>query len=95
VTTERPWPRGDFCAATTRISTDSAIVGSSDPVVAGSTGTGSPRRCSRNGSGIIGLKDRVDVLGGKMTVDSPVGSGTVINVTIPLAMPPRDFDEGR
>jgi signal transduction histidine kinase len=49
---------------------------------------------SRKGSGIIGLKDRVDVLGGKMTVNSPVGSGTVIEVTIPLAMPPREFYEG-
>jgi glucose-6-phosphate-specific signal transduction histidine kinase len=49
----------------------------------------------RNGSGIIGLKDRVDVLGGAMTVNSPVGGGTVIEVTIPLAMPPREFHEGR
>jgi signal transduction histidine kinase len=48
---------------------------------------------SRNGSGIIGLKDRVDVFGGKMTVNSPVGSGTLIEVTIPLAMPPREFYE--
>jgi len=45
---------------------------------------------SRNGSGIIGLKDRVDVLGGKMTVNSPVGSGTVIEVTIPLAKSSRN-----
>jgi signal transduction histidine kinase len=46
---------------------------------------------SRNGSGIIGLKDRVDVLRGKMTVNSPVGSGTIVEVTIPLAMPPGNF----
>jgi signal transduction histidine kinase len=49
---------------------------------------------SRHGSGIIGLKDRVDALGGAMAVNSPVGSGTVIEVTIPLAMPPREFHEG-
>jgi signal transduction histidine kinase len=49
---------------------------------------------SGTGSGIIGLIDRVDVLGGKMTVNSPVGSGTVIEVTIPLALPPREFYEG-
>lgn len=42
---------------------------------------------SAQGSGIIGLKDRVDALGGKMTVNSPVGSGTVTDVTIPLALP--------
>jgi signal transduction histidine kinase len=44
---------------------------------------------SRHGSGIIGLKDRVDAFGGTLTVNSPVGSGTTIDVTIPLAMPPR------
>jgi signal transduction histidine kinase len=48
---------------------------------------------SRNGSGIVGLKDRIDVLSGKMVLSSPVGSGTIIEVTIPLAMPPREFYE--
>jgi signal transduction histidine kinase len=48
---------------------------------------------SGNGSGIIGLKDRIDVLSGKMVLSSPVGSGTIIEVTIPLAMPPREFYE--
>lgn len=47
---------------------------------------------SRKGSGILGLRDRIDVLGGKMTLSSPVGSGTVIDVTIPLALPPTEFD---
>ena len=41
---------------------------------------------SRKGSGIIGLKDRVDVFSGRMTVNSPAGAGTIIDVTIPLAM---------
>ncbi|MGC2379453.1 MAG: GAF domain-containing protein, partial [Mycobacterium sp.] len=50
---------------------------------------------SRKGSGIIGLKDRIDVLGGKMTVNSPVGSGTAIDVTIPLAMPSPESLGGR
>jgi signal transduction histidine kinase len=48
---------------------------------------------SRKGSGVVGLKDRVDALGGTRTVNSPAGSGTVIEVTIPLAMPPTDFCE--
>ncbi|HZA09990.1 GAF domain-containing sensor histidine kinase [Mycobacterium sp.] len=38
------------------------------------------------GSGIIGLKDRIDALGGKITVNSPAKSGTAIDVTIP---PPK------
>jgi signal transduction histidine kinase len=39
---------------------------------------------SRKGSGLIGLKDRVEVLGGHMKVISPPGSGTSLHVTIPL-----------
>jgi signal transduction histidine kinase len=49
---------------------------------------------SRKGSGIIGLQDRIDVLGGKMTFDSPVGSGTAIDVVVPLAMPHQASYEG-
>jgi signal transduction histidine kinase len=36
------------------------------------------------GSGLIGLKDRVEVIGGHMRVTSPAGQGTGIHVTIPL-----------
>jgi PAS domain S-box-containing protein len=39
---------------------------------------------SCKGSGLIGLKDRVEVLGGHMKVISPPGSGTALHVTIPL-----------
>ncbi|OBG28581.1 hypothetical protein A5764_25135 [Mycobacterium sp. 852002-51057_SCH5723018] len=38
---------------------------------------------SRNGSGLIGLKDRIEVLGGRMHVASPPGGGTSIDITIP------------
>jgi signal transduction histidine kinase len=38
----------------------------------------------KQGSGLIGLKDRVEVLGGRMHISSPPGSGTSLNVTIPL-----------
>ncbi|GAA1299689.1 hypothetical protein Psi02_63100 [Planotetraspora silvatica] len=37
----------------------------------------------RNGSGLIGLKDRVAVIGGEMEITSPVGSGTSLLITIP------------
>ncbi len=40
---------------------------------------------SGKGSGLIGLKDRIEVLGGRMRVDSPPGSGTVLDITIPHA----------
>jgi signal transduction histidine kinase len=39
----------------------------------------------RSGSGLIGLKDRVEALGGRITVDSPSGVGTSLAVTLPLA----------
>uniref|UniRef100_UPI003F9C6075 GAF domain-containing sensor histidine kinase n=1 Tax=Mycobacterium sp. TaxID=1785 RepID=UPI003F9C6075 len=38
---------------------------------------------SRSGSGLIGLKDRIEVLGGRMQVDSPPGVGTALDITIP------------
>jgi signal transduction histidine kinase len=38
----------------------------------------------RNGSGLIGLKDRVEAVGGQMQVTSPPGSGTLLHITIPL-----------
>ena len=39
------------------------------------------------GSGLTGLADRVDALGGRLGVDSPVGEGTRISVELPLEMP--------
>jgi signal transduction histidine kinase len=36
------------------------------------------------GSGLLGLRDRVEALGGKLQVDSPAGSGTRLLVQLPL-----------
>jgi PAS domain S-box-containing protein len=36
------------------------------------------------GSGLVGLKDRVEAAGGTLTVDSPPGEGTLLTVAIPL-----------
>jgi signal transduction histidine kinase len=36
------------------------------------------------GSGLIGLRDRVEALGGTIEVASPAGEGTVLSVTIPV-----------
>ncbi len=36
------------------------------------------------GSGLVGLNDRVEALGGKMTITSTPGRGTSLNVTIPV-----------
>lgn len=40
---------------------------------------------SQKGSGLIGLKDRVEVLGGRMRVVSPIGGGTAFDITIPCS----------
>ena len=40
---------------------------------------------SGNGSGLIGLTDRVEALGGHLQITSPPGSGTSLHATIPLA----------
>jgi signal transduction histidine kinase len=39
---------------------------------------------SRKGSGLIGLQDRVEALGGHMEITSPPGSGTSVHISIPL-----------
>jgi signal transduction histidine kinase len=37
------------------------------------------------GSGLIGLQDRVEALGGTITIDNSAGSGTCVVVTLPIA----------
>ena len=36
------------------------------------------------GSGLHGLRDRVDALDGRLELDSPPGAGTTLTVEIPL-----------
>jgi signal transduction histidine kinase len=36
------------------------------------------------GSGLVGLKDRVETLGGWITLHSPPGAGTTLEVHIPV-----------
>jgi signal transduction histidine kinase len=36
------------------------------------------------GSGLIGLRDRIEALGGRMRMASPAGSGTSLDITIPF-----------
>ena len=40
---------------------------------------------SPDGTGLVGLADRLDVLGGRLEVDSPPGGGTRLTAAIPLA----------
>src|SRR5262249_55907074 len=43
----------------------------------------------RHGSGLIGLKDRVETLDGTISFVSPAGSGTTIRVQLPTALRPN------
>jgi signal transduction histidine kinase len=36
------------------------------------------------GSGLVGLADRIEALGGRVALESPVGAGTTISVELPL-----------
>jgi signal transduction histidine kinase len=38
----------------------------------------------RRGSGLIGLRDRVEAIGGTFDVESPVGAGTSLLVALPV-----------
>jgi signal transduction histidine kinase len=40
------------------------------------------------GSGLVGLQDRVEALGGTIKIDSSAGSGTCVIVTLPIATEP-------
>jgi signal transduction histidine kinase len=39
---------------------------------------------TQRGSGLIGLHDRVEAINGTVTLTSPVGQGTLIQVSLPL-----------
>ena len=45
----------------------------------------------RRGSGLVGLRDRVEALGGSIAFESAKGAGTVVEVQLPLT-PPGDDD---
>ena len=45
------------------------------------------------GSGLTGLRDRIEALGGRIKIESPSGSGTLIEVEIPIGGPADRNDE--
>jgi len=46
------------------------------------------------GSGLTGLRDRIEALGGRIKIGSPSGDGTLIEVEIPVG-PSADRDDER
>ena len=41
-----------------------------------------------HGTGLVGLKDRVEAIGGQIFLDSPPGAGTTLRVELPLSIAP-------
>src|SRR5262249_29032454 len=37
-----------------------------------------------HGSGLVGLRDRIEALGGRICLHSPPGEGTALEITLPL-----------
>jgi signal transduction histidine kinase len=45
----------------------------------------------RRGSGLVGLKDRAEALGGRLELHSPLGAGTTLDITLPLHGPAGSY----
>jgi glucose-6-phosphate-specific signal transduction histidine kinase len=48
---------------------------------------------ANRGSGLTGLRDRIEALGGQIKIESPSGGGTLIEVEIPIGGPADRNDE--
>jgi signal transduction histidine kinase len=75
----RPWP-GDAHASEVQVLVEAraGVLGLS--IRDDGRGGADPSR----GSGLIGLTDRVDALGGTIEVASPSGKGTTLLITLPI-----------
>jgi signal transduction histidine kinase len=50
---------------------------------------GAPVDPPRAGSGLTGLSDRVEAIGGGLAMESPTGGGTTLSIELPLGAPPE------
>jgi signal transduction histidine kinase len=46
------------------------------------------------GSGLVGLKDRTEALGGKLSIHSPAGGGTTVCCELPVSAGAGPLDAG-
>ena len=69
-------------AAATRVTID--VTKADDCVIATITDNGVGGADPERGSGLRGLTDRVEALGGKLDVDSSAGTGTTLGAQIPI-----------
>ena len=66
------------------------VVSDTDGVLATVADDGVGGAALARGSGLIGLVDRVEALGGRFALESPAGRGTTISIELPLASQPTD-----
>jgi signal transduction histidine kinase/catechol 2,3-dioxygenase-like lactoylglutathione lyase family enzyme len=64
------------------VNVEVALTGSSVKIIVRDDGVGGAD--PRQGSGLVGLRDRVETLGGRMLLDSPPGAGTTVDVELPV-----------
>jgi signal transduction histidine kinase len=69
-------------ASATKVAIDVAADGDELTVVVGDDGRGGADTV--RGSGLRGLADRVEALGGELRIESPPGGGTLIAARLPL-----------
>lgn len=67
---------------------DALCIEVSDDGVGGATSDG-------GGSGLIGLRDRVEAVSGRLEVSSPLGEGTTLTASIPVALQEPDRESER
>ncbi|WP_260753194.1 GAF domain-containing protein [Mycobacterium sp. SMC-8] len=70
----------DGVTVTARVESDELIIAVSDDGVGGAA--------TADGSGLIGLSDRVEAVGGRFEVVSPAGAGTTLTARLPVAATP-------
>jgi PAS domain S-box-containing protein len=73
-------------AQATRISVVLTTSGSEIRAIVEDDGVGGAEASA--GSGLVGLVDRIEALGGRLTIDSPPGQGTRISIEMPLTAEP-------
>jgi signal transduction histidine kinase len=79
-------------ARASAVSVEAEVAGQALRVAVRDDGTGGADFAG--GTGLTGLKDRVEALGGRMLLDSPRGAGTSLRVELPLTAGPPPAAHG-